>query len=506
LATQVGYLAAPSAALLSVQPSNSAATMVVLAQPNTTTPALPQRAREIVVESPSRTKTSPTKSTQASTSMAPTTTVAPPTTTSPALTLQPGETATVEPANVIARDVAAKLVRPPKDLERCPGAAEWVRASVAEQLRPWRETGITLEMHHRAANYGPCVGGRDTLEVKGGKVLEVAESAWGFYMTRAIKSWPFEKKELRDFRVVGEMGDWPCTIKGDPRATPNTTGPTFTNANNGHFHSVLMPVKSRPQFRSDFPEKRRKALHLGAHKPWHKRKDVAVWRGTVGCAIGCGERGKAYFPNNYVAECFDTNRNWDPDMVGFTYGCGDDAKDRRGLWMKHYRTALVNYSIAHGKQCGIDARFGAIGTEHEPFFKSYVNDTSPWVGGFMDDEGTAGSKYVFHVGNNGYADRSWRMFALGSVVLLVDNGWREWYFSFLKPFKHYIPVREDAADVCDQLRWAREHPEEAEAIANAGRQFIENCLNVGLVDLYTAEVMRQLGALWLKGRKHQADT
>ena len=45
-------------------------------------------------------------------------------------------------------------------------------------------------------------------------------------------------------------------------------------------------------------------------------------------------------------------------------------------------------------------------------------DSSVRAGGYMDDEATSGYRYVFHVGNNGYADRSWRMFALGCVVLL----------------------------------------------------------------------------------------
>jgi len=261
-----------------------------------------------------------------------------------------------------------------------------------------------------------------------------------------------------------------------------------------------MPLQSRPEFDGNFPQKRNKALEIGAKTPWRDRKDVAVWRGTVGCAIGCGKRGAAYFPNNHVAKCHDNSRHWDPDEIGFTYGCGDHADERRGMWMHHYRVALVNYSATHKEECGIDAAFGAINHEHKPYIESFVPDTNPWIGGFFGDDVTAKHKYVFHVGNNGYADRSWRMFALGSVVLLVDNGWREWYYSFLTPFEHYIPVKEDASDVCEKLQWARANPEKAEAIAQAGRRFAEDCMNVGLVDLYVAEMMRQLGALMRRSR------
>merc|ERR1712083_935681 len=124
-----------------------------------------------------------------------------------------------------------------------------------------------------------------------------------------------------------------------------------------------------------------------------------------------------------------------------------------GLWMNHYRVQLVRYSVACGEQCGIDAKF----------------------------------QYVFHVGNNGYADRSWRMFALGSTILLVENGWKEWYFSLLEPYVHYIPIKHDASDACEKLAWARANPAKAKAIADRGRAFVEQCMTLDLVNLYCAE-------------------
>merc|ERR1712187_306069 len=110
----------------------------------------------------------------------------------------------------------------------------------------------------------------------------------------------------------------------------------------------------------------------------------------------------------------------------------------------------------------------------------------------------------FHVGNNGYADRSWRMFALGSTVLLVDNGWKEWYFSLMKPYVHYIPIKHDSSDACEKLSWARANPDKARSIAAQGKAFIEKCFTYELVDLYCAEMMRQLGALWERGHSSGA--
>lgn len=386
-----------------------------------------------------------------------------------------------------------------KNLARCPAAFDWVQVSIAQQLSPWNASGVTEKMFHGAMSYSPSIGGRQDFEVRSGAVKKGMDQGWGEYLRRAVARWPYSPQELLDFKVVGEMADWPFVAKSDPGASPSKVGPSWTNANNGLFHSVLMPVMSRPQFGKEFKDKRKKTLALAAKVPWKQRKDVAVWRGNLGCGIGCGPRGASYYPNNHLDHCVDDSPHWDPDKVGFVYGCGESATERTGAWMNHPRIRLANMSVMHGRRCGFDAGFGGISSEHSKFIHSYIPDPSPMVRPFMNDEGTAAHKYVFHVGNNGYSDRSWRMFALGNLVLLIDNGWREWYFSFLQPFVHYIPIREDSSDICERLQWAREHPVEAEAIANRGRQFIEDCLSESLVDLYVAEMARQLGVLWKRG-------
>merc|ERR1719296_469743 len=290
-------------------------------------------------------------------------------------------------------------------------------------------------------------------------------------------------------------------MKGDPKADPSVSGPALTNANNGNFWNILMPVQSRPQFGDSFMKRRKESLEIGTRMPWRQRKDIAVWRGNLGCTQGCGPRGKAYFPNSHVDECRDDSPHWNPNEVGIVYGCAEDLHSKSGGWMRHYRVQLVRQTVACGEVCGLDAKFPDIGGEHRPFVMNYTGEKgiSKWLGGGMNDEMTAQHRYVFHVGNNGYADRSRRMFALGNLVLMVENGWKEWFHSLLRPWVHYIPIKEDSSDVCEKLQWARAHPEEAEAIAGRGRAFIEKCFNVDFVNLYVAEVMRQLGDLWSRG-------
>mmetsp|Transcript_38071 Transcript_38071/g.100718 ORF Transcript_38071/g.100718 Transcript_38071/m.100718 type:complete len:526 (+) Transcript_38071:30-1607(+) len=395
--------------------------------------------------------------------------------------------------------------RMPDDLQHCPGVAAWVHDTVSAQFEPWRKAGVTDRMAQVSNDLPDSNACCYPMYVKHGKVGGPgADSTWAKYLNRAIKRWPFAREELRDFHVSQTACDWPAQWKEDPRTDPSRMAPVFGNANNGNFREILMPVQIRPQFDETFVNKRAVALELGK-RPWSKRKDIAVWRGNIGCTIGCGPRGKAFFPDNHIQSCVeDTHPGSNADVIGFSYGCAEEKSGpKSGAWMRHPRVQLVNLSAVRGKECGIDAKFPELSGEHRPFMARYGVDLPRWTSGkYMNDDETSRHRYVFHVANNGYADRSWRMFALGGVVLLVDNGWKEWYFSFLEPYVHYIPVKADMSDACEQLAWARASPEKAEAIANRGRAFIEDCMPVGMINLYTAEVMRQYGQLWARGHGH----
>jgi hypothetical protein len=60
----------------------------------------------------------------------------------------------------------------------------------------------------------------------------------------------------------------------------------------------------------------------------------------------------------------------------------------------------------------------------------------------------------------------------GSVVLKVDSGgpYRQWYYERLKPFEHFVPVRNDMADLVERIRVLRANDALARTIGAAGRQ------------------------------------
>ena len=47
-----------------------------------------------------------------------------------------------------------------------------------------------------------------------------------------------------------------------------------------------------------------------------------------------------------------------------------------------------------------------------------------------------------------------------SVVLKQDSGYYEHFYSQLRPWEHYIPVRADLGDLLEKITWARQHDQE----------------------------------------------
>jgi Glycosyl transferase family 90 len=62
---------------------------------------------------------------------------------------------------------------------------------------------------------------------------------------------------------------------------------------------------------------------------------------------------------------------------------------------------------------------------------------------------------------------------MGCCVLKVASplGFRQWYYSDLEAWTHYVPVRPDLSDLEDQIVWCRNNANECSAIAANGQAF-----------------------------------
>lgn len=58
-----------------------------------------------------------------------------------------------------------------------------------------------------------------------------------------------------------------------------------------------------------------------------------------------------------------------------------------------------------------------------------------------------------------------------SLLIKQENAFVQWYSGALKPWVHYVPVREDLSDLEQQVVWARGNDAQARQIAEAGSAF-----------------------------------
>jgi hypothetical protein len=320
----------------------------------------------------------------------------------------------------------------------------------------------------------------------------------GDYIRRALRTYPHLRPSSNKLVLfVARDSDWPeFPLRERAHAVPS-----FAPQNNGNFFDILFPTHTRGQFDDNYPKALSSFAAAGAALPWEQRADKAIWRGAVGCALGCGERGDLYFPGNHLPrseQCRDSKSGWDANSMGRNWGCEVGGSP---LWREHERIRLVETSIAAPKTCGLDARFTTL-NEHKDFIHRQVGEqvVRSWMGEHIAEQDLAKWRFAVHVGNNGFADRLWRLLAMGLVVFKVENGWKEFYYDLLQPWVHYVPVNGSLADLCDKIEWARQNPTESRKIGAAAARFVQQSLNATEVDRYVAHVLRQYQVQLQRGR------
>ncbi len=89
--------------------------------------------------------------------------------------------------------------------------------------------------------------------------------------------------------------------------------------------------------------------------------------------------------------------------------------------------------------------------------------------------------------------------ATGSVVLMQSR-WNQYFSVALEAWRHYVPLRNDFADLADRYAWLRDHPEEARAIALAGQAFVSSVMTPALIDDFFVGVLAHCRDLARDGR------
>ncbi|MCI5051705.1 MAG: hypothetical protein MRY21_01045 [Simkaniaceae bacterium] len=179
---------------------------------------------------------------------------------------------------------------------------------------------------------------------------------------------------------------------------------------------------------------------LKTDKVWKKKKNQAIWRGG-------------------------------------TSGMNTD-------WQRAPRMELCKLSQEYPKL--IDAKFSFF-TQLDPSIKPQVP-----MGNFLTPTDQLAYKYLICLDGNTctYPGLHWRLLA-NSVVLKHESDNIQWFYDALTPFEHYIPIKNDCANLVAMLSWAEANDPQAEKIAQNATDFAKENLSTAAIYLYVKCLLEQ---------------
>ena len=169
---------------------------------------------------------------------------------------------------------------------------------------------------------------------------------------------------------------------------------------------------------------------------WEEKKNELVWRG--------GNNGIGYDAYN-----IDGSQEVMVDIMGTT---------TTATRLLNQRELLVVYSRRSKYAHMMNVDFSQMGMSNA-----------------LDKQAMLQYKYQLDIDGevNAWTGLIWKLYS-GSVVFKVASHYEQWYYSFLQPWIHYIPVKGDLRDLDEQLAWALANDAAAQRIAENGRAFVQN--------------------------------
>ncbi|XP_076344324.1 O-glucosyltransferase rumi homolog isoform X2 [Tachypleus tridentatus] len=98
-------------------------------------------------------------------------------------------------------------------------------------------------------------------------------------------------------------------------------------------------------------------------------------------------------------------------------------------------------------------------------------------------------KYLFNFRGVAASFRFKHLFLCKSLVFHVGDEWLEFFYPAMKPWVHYIPVRNDLEDVRDLIDFSKENEEIVKEIAERGFQFVWNHLKMEDIQCYWEKLL-----------------
>ncbi|KAG7263675.1 hypothetical protein CRUP_031974 [Coryphaenoides rupestris] len=102
-------------------------------------------------------------------------------------------------------------------------------------------------------------------------------------------------------------------------------------------------------------------------------------------------------------------------------------------------------------------------------------------------------KYLFNFRGVAASFRLKHLFLCGSLVFHVGDEWQEFFYGQLRPWVHYVPLKQDLSDVRQLLQFVKQHDGIAQDIALRGQRHILDHLKMEDVSCYWEKLLSQFG-------------
>jgi hypothetical protein len=78
-----------------------------------------------------------------------------------------------------------------------------------------------------------------------------------------------------------------------------------------------------------------------------------------------------------------------------------------------------------------------------------------------------------------------------SVLVKQETKNMEWFYPALKPYFHYVPVKEDLTDIFQQIEWMKSHDKELQKISANAQNFVKNNLMPKDIDAHMTIILNE---------------
>ena len=218
--------------------------------------------------------------------------------------------------------------------------------------------------------------------------------------------------------------------------------PIFSKSATDDFADILMPTNddwimaSNKYFTSSCSNGYHKEMWNKINTKWASKINICIFRGS---ATGCGIT-------------LDTNMRLKAADISIDYPDLLDA-------------AITNWKSRPRKYMG------------KPIEIINVNQFRFKLGNEIDNTTKSNYKYILNIDGYVSAFRLSSELSMNSAILLVDSDYKLWFSDLLKPYVHYIPIKNDLEDLISQIKWCQENDLKCKKIAENALQFHKEYLS-----------------------------